>query len=94
MVEIPSEQTTQGQRDERHRQEVGDSVEVEWREGHCGDGQGQREAGGQRQEFTGRGGAEVEAESRAGQNNSWGTRAMKCSHLFRSFKVLQLISSM
>lgn len=50
--QIPSEQTTRGQRDERRQQEVGDSVEVEWREGHHGDGQGEREPGCQRQEFT------------------------------------------
>lgn len=50
--QIPSEKTTQGQRDECCQQKVGDSVEVEWREGHHGDGQGEREAGCQRQEFT------------------------------------------
>lgn len=50
--QIPSEQTTQSQRDECCQQEVGDSVEVEWREDHHGDGQGQREAGRHRQEFT------------------------------------------
>lgn len=50
--QIPSEETTQGQRDECCQQEVGDSVEVKWREGHHGDGQREREAGGQRQEFT------------------------------------------
>lgn len=50
--QIPSEQTTQGQRDKRRQQEVCDSVEVKWREGHHGDGQGEREAGSQRQEFT------------------------------------------
>lgn len=61
--QIPSEQTTQGQWDERRQQEVGDSVEVERREGHCGDGQREREAGRQRQEFTGRDEAEVEGES-------------------------------
>lgn len=49
---IPSEQTARGQRDECRQQEVGDSVEVERREGHCGDGQGEREAGGQRQQLT------------------------------------------
>lgn len=49
---VPSEQATQGQRDECRHQEVGDSVEVEWREGHQGDGQGEGEAGRQRQEFT------------------------------------------
>lgn len=37
--QVPSEKTTQGQRNQRCQQEVGDSVEVEWREGHHGDGQ-------------------------------------------------------
>lgn len=60
--QIPSEQTTQGQGDERRQQEVGDSVQVEWREGHHGDGQGEGEAGGQRQEFTGRDEEEEEGE--------------------------------
>lgn len=50
--QIPSEQTTRGQGDECRQQEVGHSVEVEWREGHHGDGQGEREEGCQRQEFT------------------------------------------
>lgn len=72
--EIPSEEATQGQRDERRRQEVGDPVEVERREGHCGDGQGQREAGSQRQEFTGRAEAEDEAESGAGEKQLVGPR--------------------
>lgn len=49
--QIPSEQATQGQRNKCHQQEVGDPVEVEWTEGHHGDGQGQGEAGSQRQEF-------------------------------------------
>lgn len=49
--QIPSERTAQGQRDECRQQEVSDSVEVKGREGHHGNGQGQREAGGQRQEF-------------------------------------------
>lgn len=52
--QVPSEQTTQGQGDERRQQEVGDSVEVERREGHHGDGQGEREAGSHMKEFTGR----------------------------------------
>lgn len=60
--QIPSEQTTQSHWDECCQQEVGDSVEVERRVGHCGDGQGEREAGCQRQEFTGRDEEEVEAE--------------------------------
>lgn len=51
-IQIPSEQTAQGQRDECCQQEIGDSVEVEWREGHHGDGQGERKAGYQRQKFT------------------------------------------
>lgn len=50
--QIPSEETTQGQRDKCCQQEVGDSVQVKWREDHHGNGQGKREAGGQRQEFT------------------------------------------
>lgn len=50
--QIPSERTTQGQRDECRQQEVSDSVEVKWREGHHGNGQGQGEAGSERQEFT------------------------------------------
>ncbi len=50
--QIPSEKTTQGKRGECCQQEMGNSVEVEWREGHHGDGQGEREAGCQRQEFT------------------------------------------
>lgn len=45
MAGILSEQTTQGQRYECRQQEIGDSVEVEWREGHHGDGQREREAG-------------------------------------------------
>ena len=49
---IPSEQNTRGQRDQRRQQEVADSVEVEWREGHHGDGHRERDAGCQRQEFT------------------------------------------
>lgn len=61
--QVPSEQTTQGQGDERRQQEVGDSVEVERREGHHGDGQGEREAGSHMKEFTGRDEEGVKAES-------------------------------
>lgn len=50
--QIPSEQDTRGQRDQRRQQEVADSVEVEGREGHHGDGHRERDAGCQRQEFT------------------------------------------
>lgn len=46
---VLSEETAQGQRDEWRQQEVGDSVEVKRRESHHDDGQGEREAGGQRQ---------------------------------------------
>lgn len=49
---VLSEETAQGQRDEWRQQEVGDSVEVKRRESHHDDGQGEREAGGQRQQFT------------------------------------------
>lgn len=54
MAEIPSEQTTQGQGRQGRQQEVGDSVEMQWTEGHHGDGQWERETGRQREEFTGR----------------------------------------
>lgn len=54
MAEIPSEQTTQGQGRQARQQEVGDSVEMQWTEGHHGDGQWERETGRQREEFTGR----------------------------------------
>ena len=60
--QVPSEQTTQGQGDERRQQEVGDSVEVERREGHHGDGQGEGEAGSHMKEFTGRDEEDVKAE--------------------------------
>lgn len=60
MAEIPSEQTTQGQGRQCREQEVGDSVEVQWTEGHHGDGQREREAGGQSEEFTGRGEGDVD----------------------------------
>lgn len=49
---VLSEETAQGQWDEWRQQEVGDSVEVKRRESHHDDGQGEREAGGQRQQFT------------------------------------------
>lgn len=52
MAEIPSEQTAQGQGRQGRQQEVGDSVEMQWTEGHHGDGQWERETGGQREEFT------------------------------------------
>lgn len=54
MAEIPSEQTTQGQGRQGRQQEVGDSVEMQWAEGRHGDGQREREAGGQSEEFAGR----------------------------------------
>lgn len=57
---IPSEETTQGQGRQCRQQEVGDSVEMQWTEGHHGDGQWQRETGGQREEFTGRGEEDVD----------------------------------
>lgn len=50
-VGIPSEEAARGQGDERRQQRVADPVEVLWREGHHNHGQGQGEAGGQRQEF-------------------------------------------
>lgn len=50
----PSEQSTQGQGRQARQQEVGDPVEMQRTEGHHGDGQWEREAGRQREEFTGR----------------------------------------
>lgn len=86
---MPPEQTTQGQGRQRRQQEVGDSVEMQWTEGHHGDGQWEREAGRQRQEFTGR----DEEGGRVRRAAKDGAPA-KRSHLFLSLKVLQLISSM
>lgn len=51
---IPSEQAAQCHREECRQQEVGDSVEVERREGHHSNGQGERPPGGQGEEFTAR----------------------------------------
>lgn len=90
--QIPSEQATRGQWDERRQQEVGDSVEVERSEGHGGDGQRERQAGRQRQQFTGRDEAEVSAQKRRQDTSADEQRAR--AHLFLSLKVLQLISSM
>lgn len=90
--QIPSERTAKGQRDECHQQEVSDSVEVKWRKGHHGNGQGQREAGSQRQEFAERDQGEVGCITAAW----WQISGGRCvsSYLLLSFKVLQLISSM
>lgn len=60
MAEITSEQTAQGQGRQCRQQEVGDSVEMQWTEGHHGDGQWERETGGQSEEFTGRGEGDVD----------------------------------
>lgn len=49
---IPSEQAAQPHWEERCHQKVGDSVEVEWREGHNGNGQGEGTPGGQMEQFT------------------------------------------
>lgn len=49
---IPSEQAAQPHWQERCQQEVGDSVEVERREGHHGNSQGKGTPGGQVKEFT------------------------------------------
>lgn len=94
--QIPSERTAQGQRDECRQQEVSDSVEVKWREGHHGNGQGQREAGSQRQEFAERDQEKVGWTIAAGWQISWGRYVLVnvSSYLLLSFKVLQLISSM
>lgn len=51
-MQIPSNETAQGQRYERCQQEVGNSVEVERREAQHGDGKREREVGDQWQEFT------------------------------------------
>jgi len=53
MFRLPSEETGHGQWDQRRRQEVGHSVEMERREGHHGDAQGQGKVANQTQEFTG-----------------------------------------
>lgn len=65
MAEIPSEQTAQGQGRQCRQQEVGDSVEMQWTEGHHGDGQGERQTGGQSEEVTGRGEGDVDEETAA-----------------------------
>lgn len=49
---IPSEQAAQPHREKRCHQKVGDSIEVERREGHNGHGQGERTPGGQMEELT------------------------------------------
>lgn len=49
---IPSEQAAQPHWEERCQQEVADSVEVERREGHHGNGQREGTPGGQMEEFT------------------------------------------
>lgn len=54
MAAIPSEQSTQGQGRQCRQQEVGDPVEMQWTDGHHGDGQWERETGRQREELTGR----------------------------------------
>lgn len=47
-----SQQAAQPHREERCQKEVGDSVEVERREGHHGNGQGEGTPRGQMEEFT------------------------------------------
>lgn len=89
--QTPSEQATRRQRDESQQQEVGDSVKVKRREGHHGDGQGQREAGSQRQEFTGKDQDQVNIQLL--QDNKYSEERVG-SYLLQSFNVLQLMSSM
>lgn len=49
---IPSEQTTQPHREECCHHKVGDSIQVERREGHNGHSQWEGTPGGQMEEFT------------------------------------------
>lgn len=71
---IPSDQAAQRHREECRQQKVGDSVEVEWREGHHDNGQGEGPPRGQGEEFTARDqetGVEVKARMETEQSSAW-----------------------